>query len=325
MENYKYPVEKSFHGSLKKSQTSSSLTLFFCVAIFFQNTNIRYCAILVAQENLVWLAVSVRATMHHLKYATIYFNKNEIIKKPNIFSIRRHKAEENILLNNRVISGVAHHNVTPENGSEEGRKRPCNGGYISRRRKPQSDASILKAFGFQRLKTHLCRDQVHFKLQSTSSQFPSDFSAIRFSLWWIRWRWIPPSCIHGRLSLKISHCCYQNSLNPIHCNIYRPFCAWALSIAKQFGLIAAAFFTHPCAVDYIFYNFIHRKFSSDSLTLVSIKGLPMLEIHDLPSFTAFPNTYPANLKMTLSQFTNLDKADFILINSFYHLERTIVF
>jgi pathogen-inducible salicylic acid glucosyltransferase len=98
--------------------------------------------------------------------------------------------------------------------------------------------------------------------------------------------------------------------------------AWALDVAKDFGLFAAAFFTHACAVDYIFYNVYREVLRVPvSSTPVLIEGLPLLlELQDLPTFVVLPDSYPANVKMTMSQFANLDKADWILINTFYKLE-----
>ncbi|KAJ6418980.1 hypothetical protein OIU84_029142 [Salix udensis] len=78
--------------------------------------------------------------------------------------------------------------------------------------------------------------------------------------------------------------------------------------------------SHP--EDYnIFYNVYHEVLKLPvSSTPVLIEGLPfLLELQDLPSFVAVPDSYPANVKMTMSQFANLDKADRVLINTFYKL------
>ncbi|KAF2298748.1 hypothetical protein GH714_026518 [Hevea brasiliensis] len=105
---------------------------------------------------------------------------------------------------------------------------------------------------------------------------------------------------------------HQSSSNPIDYVIYEPFLSWALDVAKNFGLVAAGFFTHACAVDYIFYNF-YRKMLPDPVSgPVSMKGLPTLELQDLPSFIVLPESYPANLKMIMSQFANMEKADFVV-------------
>ncbi|KAB5548096.1 hypothetical protein DKX38_011502 [Salix brachista] len=118
---------------------------------------------------------------------------------------------------------------------------------------------------------------------------------------------------------------HQTSSSPLHAVIYEPFLAWALEVAKDCGLFAAAFFTHACAVDYIFYNVYHEVLKLPvSSTPVLIEGLPLLlELQDLPSFVAVPDSYPANVKMTMSQFANLDKADRVLINTFYKLENEV--
>ncbi|XP_034685265.1 UDP-glycosyltransferase 74F2-like [Vitis riparia] len=112
---------------------------------------------------------------------------------------------------------------------------------------------------------------------------------------------------------------------PIDCIIYDAFLPWALDVAKEFGLVGAAFFTQTCAVTYIFY-YVHHGL----LTLpvasppVSIPGLPLLDLEDMPSFISAPDSYPAYLKMVLDQFCNVDKADCILVNSFYKLEDSVV-
>ncbi|CAL5391735.1 unnamed protein product [Camellia sinensis] len=46
---------------------------------------------------------------------------------------------------------------------------------------------------------------------------------------------------------------HQNSDHPIDCIVYDAFLPWALEVAKEFGLAGAAFFTQPCAVNYIYY------------------------------------------------------------------------
>uniref|UniRef100_A0A2P2IIB4 Uncharacterized protein MANES_01G017800 n=1 Tax=Rhizophora mucronata TaxID=61149 RepID=A0A2P2IIB4_RHIMU len=118
---------------------------------------------------------------------------------------------------------------------------------------------------------------------------------------------------------------YKASPNPVDCVVYEPFLAWALDVAEDHGLFAAAFFTQPCAVDYIYYN-IQRKLLDPSVTStpLSVPGLPLLELRDMPSFLSVPASYPAYFEMLLNQFSNTDKADYILINTFYKLEAEVV-
>ncbi|XP_065860815.1 UDP-glycosyltransferase 74F2-like [Euphorbia lathyris] len=118
---------------------------------------------------------------------------------------------------------------------------------------------------------------------------------------------------------------YRSSGNPIDCVIYEPFLPWALDVAKDYGLFAAAFFTQPCAVDFIYYHIHNNLLNLPVLeTPVTIPGLPLLELRDMPSFVIAPGVYPAYFEMLLNQFSNTEKADFILINTFYKLENEAV-
>ncbi|WCJ21870.1 UDP-glycosyltransferase 74F2 [Euphorbia peplus] len=118
---------------------------------------------------------------------------------------------------------------------------------------------------------------------------------------------------------------YKSSHNPIDCVIYEPFLPWALDVAKEYGLMGAAFFTQPCAVDFIYYNIHNGLLKLPVLeTPVSVPGLPLLELQDMPSFVNTPGIYLAYFEMVVNQFSNTEKADFILINTFYKLEDEVV-
>jgi pathogen-inducible salicylic acid glucosyltransferase len=89
--------------------------------------------------------------------------------------------------------------------------------------------------------------------------------------------------------------------------------------------MGAAFFTQPCVVDYIYYNIQHGLLSLPiTSATVSIPGLPLLESRDMPSFINVPGSYPAYFKMLLDQFSNTEKVDYILINTFYKLEAEVI-
>uniref|UniRef100_A0A6N2L8W1 anthocyanidin 3-O-glucosyltransferase n=1 Tax=Salix viminalis TaxID=40686 RepID=A0A6N2L8W1_SALVM len=118
---------------------------------------------------------------------------------------------------------------------------------------------------------------------------------------------------------------YRSTPYPIDCVIYEPFLHWALDVAKDSGVMGAAFFTQPCVVDYIYYNIQHGLLSLPITSApVSIPGLPLLESRDMPSFIGVPGSYPAYFKMLLDQFSNTDRVDYILINTFYKLEAEAV-
>ncbi|KAF8101249.1 hypothetical protein N665_0208s0036 [Sinapis alba] len=109
---------------------------------------------------------------------------------------------------------------------------------------------------------------------------------------------------------------HQTSDNPITCIVYDAFMPWALDVAREFGLAASVFFTQSCAVNYVYYlSYINRG----SLKL-PIQDLPFLELQDLPSFFSVSGSYPAYFEMVLQQFTNFEKADFVLVNTFQELD-----
>ena len=90
-------------------------------------------------------------------------------------------------------------------------------------------------------------------------------------------------------------------------------------------MLGAAFFTQTCAVNYIYY-LVHNGLLKlpISSSPVSIPGLPLLDPPDMPSFIYVAGQYPAYFEMVLNQFSNTDKVDFILVNTFYKLEDEVV-
>ncbi|OIT31349.1 PREDICTED: UDP-glycosyltransferase 74F2-like [Nicotiana attenuata] len=118
---------------------------------------------------------------------------------------------------------------------------------------------------------------------------------------------------------------YEKSEFPITCVIYDAFMPWALDVAKDHGLIGACFFTQACAVNYIYYYVHQRKLTLPiSSPPVRIPGLPELELRDMPSFIYIHGTYRAYFELVLNQFINVDKADYVFVNSFYKLEAEVV-
>ncbi|CAN4085658.1 unnamed protein product [Withania somnifera] len=117
---------------------------------------------------------------------------------------------------------------------------------------------------------------------------------------------------------------YEKSEFPITCIMYDAFMPWALDVAKEHGLIGVCFFTQSCAVNYIYYYVHHGKLKLPiSSTPVKIPGLPELELRDMPSFIYVHGTYPAYFELVLNQFMNVDKADYVFVNSFYKLEAEV--
>ncbi|KAL0282107.1 UNVERIFIED_CONTAM: UDP-glycosyltransferase 74B1 [Sesamum angustifolium] len=116
---------------------------------------------------------------------------------------------------------------------------------------------------------------------------------------------------------------YENTSSPVSCIVYDSFLPWALDVARQHGIFGASFFTNSATVCAVF-NHIHRgklmlpvKMEDGPLLL---PGLPPLHSCDVPGFIRAPESYPAYLAMKMSQFSNLDEADFVFDNSFQELE-----
>lgn len=118
---------------------------------------------------------------------------------------------------------------------------------------------------------------------------------------------------------------HNSSDHPIDCVVYDPFFVWALDVTKEFGLLGAAFFTQICSVNWIYYYVYHGllKIPISSLP-ISIPGLPLLDLKDTPAFVYDPGFYPAYFDLVMNQFSNIHKADMILVNSFYKLEDQVV-
>ncbi|KAH9794026.1 hypothetical protein WN944_011263 [Citrus x changshan-huyou] len=117
----------------------------------------------------------------------------------------------------------------------------------------------------------------------------------------------------------------NGSDSPVDCIVYDSILLWALDVAKKFGLLGAPFLTQSCAVDYIYY---HVKKGSLELPLtgneILLPGMPPLEPQDMPSFIHDLGSYPAVSYMMMKfQFENIDKADWVLCNTFYELEEEV--
>lgn len=130
--------------------------------------------------------------------------------------------------------------------------------------------------------------------------------------------------IAGRKSLRELIKRHQSSETPIDCVVYDAFLPWIVDIAKEFGLVLASFFTQPCAVNYVYYCIYTGILKSPITSFpVSVPGLPLLDRYDTPSFVAFEGSYPAYFELVLNQFLNAEKAEFMLVNTFYKLEEEV--
>lgn len=113
--------------------------------------------------------------------------------------------------------------------------------------------------------------------------------------------------------------------HPVHALVYDGFLPWALDVAKQFGIPSAVLFTQSCSVNSVYYH-VSRGLLQLPLPgpNVSLPGLPPLQVSELPSFVSLYGSSPAWFDVVVSQFSNVDGADWVLFNIFYELEREVV-
>ncbi|XP_027362052.1 UDP-glycosyltransferase 74B1 [Abrus precatorius] len=119
---------------------------------------------------------------------------------------------------------------------------------------------------------------------------------------------------------------YEQTNYPVTCIVYDAFFPWVLDVAKQHGIYGATFFTNSAAVCSIMcrihHGLIEIPVKTEHLPLV-VPGLPPFNSRDLPSMVRFPESYPAYMTMKLSQFSNLNKADWMFINTFEAIESEV--
>nr|BAG80538.1 UDP-glucose:glucosyltransferase [Lycium barbarum] len=115
---------------------------------------------------------------------------------------------------------------------------------------------------------------------------------------------------------------------PVNCIGYDPFLPWAVEVAKNFGLVSAAFFTQNCTVDNIYYH-VHKGVIKlpptevDEQILIPGLSSTTVESSDVPSFESSPQSDKL-VELLVNQFSNLEKVDWVLINSFYKLEKEVI-
>ncbi|XP_077229712.1 UDP-glycosyltransferase 74E2-like [Tasmannia lanceolata] len=134
-------------------------------------------------------------------------------------------------------------------------------------------------------------------------------------------------CVQTVFSRALAECIerHENSGDPFCCLIYDSILPWCLDIAKRFGLFGAPFFTQPCGIGTIFYYVQKGELSVPlEVSTVSLPGLPKFELSDLPSFVSDSVSYPGCLELFSNQFSNLEKVDWVLINTFETLEPELV-
>nr|CAB3457615.1 unnamed protein product [Digitaria exilis] len=111
---------------------------------------------------------------------------------------------------------------------------------------------------------------------------------------------------------------------PVHALVYDAFLPWAQRVARRHGVASAAFFTQPCAVDVAYGHAWAGLLETPvvgEMTPIELPGLPAgLRLGDLPTFLTDQGDDRAYLDLLVNQFSGLDTADHVLVNSFYELQ-----
>ncbi|KAI5656468.1 hypothetical protein M9H77_25261 [Catharanthus roseus] len=119
----------------------------------------------------------------------------------------------------------------------------------------------------------------------------------------------------------------QNSGFPVDCIVYDAFLPWAVDVAKKCGITnVAAFFTQSCAVNNIYYH-VYKGLLKLPLVEneeIRIPGLPSLSSSDFPSLIAQYGSLPPIFRLVVNQFQNIEKADWVFLNTFYELENEVM-
>ncbi|KAF2932944.1 hypothetical protein DAI22_04g039200 [Oryza sativa Japonica Group] len=113
---------------------------------------------------------------------------------------------------------------------------------------------------------------------------------------------------------------------PARVLVFDPHLPWALRVARDAGVGAAAFMPQPCAVDLIYGEVCAGRLALP-VTPADVSGLYArgalgveLGHDDLPPFVATPELTPAFCEQSVAQFAGLEDADDVLVNSFTDLE-----
>ncbi|XP_019421311.1 PREDICTED: UDP-glycosyltransferase 74E1-like [Lupinus angustifolius] len=113
--------------------------------------------------------------------------------------------------------------------------------------------------------------------------------------------------------------------NHVDCLIYDSFFPWGIDIAKKCGIVGAVFLTQTLAVSSIYYHFNIGKLQVPITKHgVSLPQLPQLQLEDLPSFFCNYAEDSIILDFLSAQFSDIYKADWVLCNTLYELEKEMI-
>nr|AFJ52959.1 UDP-glycosyltransferase 1 [Linum usitatissimum] len=114
------------------------------------------------------------------------------------------------------------------------------------------------------------------------------------------------------------------------CLVYDSIMPWAVGIARELGMVGAAFFTQPAAVNGVFLEVMEGRIGvpPEKGMVTEVEGWPAaMEVCDLPSFVSDVLDSPSRrmgLEMMAGQFSTAREADWVFCNTFYTLEEKML-
>ncbi|KAK9159413.1 hypothetical protein Syun_005754 [Stephania yunnanensis] len=114
---------------------------------------------------------------------------------------------------------------------------------------------------------------------------------------------------------------YEKSNNPFTCIVHDSICPWALDLARELGLVGATLYTQSITICTLYYYAFSGLLPIPVTDYpVLLPSLPPLMLVDMPSTVTDPEEEPVVHQLLISQFSNIEKADWLFFNSFDKLE-----
>ncbi|KAF6157947.1 hypothetical protein GIB67_015263 [Kingdonia uniflora] len=115
----------------------------------------------------------------------------------------------------------------------------------------------------------------------------------------------------------------KTSKHQINCLVYDANLHWAIDIAIGLGIPGAAFFTQSCAA-ISGYHMLNEEMLLSDQSSADPELPPALGVPNVPNMGSESGRFPAILQHILGQLSDLEKADWVLFNSFDELEGEVV-
>ncbi|XP_058093416.1 phloretin 4'-O-glucosyltransferase-like [Magnolia sinica] len=115
---------------------------------------------------------------------------------------------------------------------------------------------------------------------------------------------------------------------PVTCVIYNLLLPWAADVASTLHIPSVLLWIQPAAVLAIYYHYFHgydhliTSCKKDPTSSIELRGLPLLSVHDLPSFFGFRTNQPPVLHIYEELFRAMERESKpkVLVNTINALE-----